>query len=385
MHSHNVTSKLRTHPDFSIQTFPTSRRINMVSNSKSFFTHLPYDIRVIIYDYLEPAEAPPFHPGFSTPAFRLTCHQAQEEIDDKPKQQFAKFIADFEANIPDDIDLTCRPYDLHNITVTIPFSALHTAVGHGQQKNYVGWKEKYRNALHPLFALCFNTIRIHFGTEENKDAPDHETILDRGRVDVSMHTLMRGLVYKIERMNEIDYAKETAGGIDPNAIARPPEQGEITTQARARRICLSWDLRDSKSERDVVLNGKLYQSCNLGRQSYSAEAIARRQRAAEQSSADELSLAVNHDIDLVHYPRTVFYHVRDTQRLVGLMCIQSSRRWAACEEGFYLNEALNAQACTTEYVNCTGLGGHLVRGLATVQEEVFEREEREVEAALWAT
>lgn len=358
----------------------------MQSNPTSFFIRLPYDIRVIIYAYLEPTgEGPPFRPGFSSPAFRLTCRQALEEITDRPKEQLATFLADFKAKTKVDLVVTSRADDLHNIVVTIPFSAIHNNVGHGQQKYYVGWNEEYRKAVEPLLALCFNTVRIHIGTKEDKDAPDHATLLDRGRVDVSMHRLMRILVEKIERTNEIEYAKQEAGRVDANTATRPLEQGNITTPVRARRISLSWDLRDDKSETNVVLNGRLHQSRNLGRQSFTAEAIARRERAAEKLSEEETSQALDQGIDVAHYPRTLFYHVRDTQRLVGLMCVQSSRRWTACEDGFFLNEALNALMCTTEYVSCISLNGHLQKGLTAVDEEDFEIKEKEVTTVLWET
>jgi hypothetical protein len=356
----------------------------MCSKPQAFFTYLPYDIRVIIYSYLEPSDAPPFSPRFST-AFHLTCHQALEEINDKPKKTLAKFVSDFKVKTQVDLTITSEPHDLHNITVTIPFKAINTSVGHGHQKNYVGWKSEYKKAFHPLLALNFNTVRVNIGSEDDKDAPDHATLLDRGRVDVCMHSLMRSLVHSIERRNVIDFASQEAEGGDSIATTWPPDREDLSSQVRARRICLSWDLRDNKSEKGTVLNGQLHQSRNLGRQSYSAEAMARRQRLEDLLFGDETSLAREENMDFAQLPRTVFYHVRDSQRLMGLMCIQSSRRWAACEDGFFLNEAINAQECTMEYVSCVGMDGHLVRGLTALDQDTYEDEEREVEDVLWAT
>lgn len=358
----------------------TFKSITMCSNPQPFFTHLPYDIRVIIYNYLEPSKVPPFSPRFNT-ALRLTCHQALEEIDDKPKKEIAKYITEFKAKTEVDLTITSDPCDLHNIAVTIPFAAINTSVRHGHQKNYVGWKLEYKNALHPLFALNFNTVRVHIGSEDDKDAPDHATLLDRGRVDVCMHSLVRGLVHGIERRNEIDFASQEAEGAASTTAVRPPDRDDLSSQVRARQICLSWDLRDDRSEKNVVLNGQLHQSRNLGRQSYTAEAMARRQRLFR----DEASQASEESLELAQLPRTVFYHVRDAQRLMGLMCIQSSCRWATCEDGFFLNEAINTQECTTEYVSCAGLDGHLVRGLTALDQDTYEDEEREVEEVLWAT
>jgi hypothetical protein len=44
---------------------------------------------------------------------------------------------------------------------------------------------------------------------------------------------------------------------------------------------------------------------------------------------------------------------------------------------------LNAHETSMEYVSSMGLGGELQIWLSEVEQEVFEREESEVEAALW--
>lgn len=72
-----------------------------------------------------------------------------------------------------------------------------------------------------------------------------------------MRSLMWNLAHSLQRMNESAVAEVVHGG-DPNTTVRPPEQGDKITQVRARRICLSWDMRDDKGETDPVLNGKLH-------------------------------------------------------------------------------------------------------------------------------
>jgi hypothetical protein len=80
-----------------------------------------------------------------------------------------------------------------------------------------------------------------------------------------------------------------------------------------RRIWLSWDLHNEMHARDyIVLKEKLH------RQSRStAEHIL--------SVLDNLEdgEAVQEDVDLAHDSHLVFYHLRDPQRLVSQMCIQS--------------------------------------------------------------
>lgn len=110
--------------------------------------------------------------------------------------------------------------------------------------------------------------------------------------------------------------------------------------------------------------------------------MARTQNADDRPPEGGTCQALDQDVDLEHYPRTVFYHVRDSQRLMGLMCIQSSRRWATAYDGLFLGEILLSRKCTTEYVSCVGLDGRLIKGLTAVHEELYEREESEVEVAL---
>jgi hypothetical protein len=353
----------------------------MRNHPSSFFMRLPYDIRVIVYTYLEPTALPPLSPTFSNPGFYLSCRQAQQELEDIAQLRLTKYLAHFNSTTETNLNPTTSPNEPRNISVTVPFSTLQKQADRCSYTSYLSWTQKLLFDLHPLLAKHFNTIRIHIGTNNPNDTvPKHTTLTDRGRIEVSIHKLLRDIAYMIDRMNKNPAGNETANVT--LATIYPYRHGEVKSfpprQIKTRRICLSWDLRGDEAGQDVTLNGKLYQSCNLGRESYTAEALARR------ASAEPVSETDPQEDNLAWLPRTVFYHVRDTERLMGQMCLQSSRRWSLCEEGHFVNETLNAQECTVEYVSCKGLEGKLERGLRRVSEEEFERSEREVEAALWS-
>jgi hypothetical protein len=359
----------------------------MQPHPESFFTRFPYDIRVVIYSYLEPTALPPFAPSFSNPGFYLSCHQAKQELDEIVHDCLCKYLAHIKTTMNTDFNPTIDPNKPHNITVTVPFAGLHNIASNSPYKAQLPWTNEVLSKLHPLFAEYFYTVRIHIGTGSATDTvPEHTTLSERGRIEVSMHRLLRDVAYMINRVNYVRPESDTAGGGNvPLGTMFPHTQGEEEKSSpprhiKTRRICLSWDLRDKADAQDVVLNGKLYQSCNLGRESYSAEALARRAKQTEPDLSNEVG---QQDGNPAWRPRTVFYHVRDDQRLAGQMCLQSNRRWAPCEEGHFVNETLNALECTEEYVSCKGLGVDVEQGLRQVDEDMFELREREVEAALW--
>jgi hypothetical protein len=138
----------------------------------------------------------------------------------------------------------------------------------------------------------------------------------------------------------------------------------------------AWDLRSGPdTTQDIALNGELHHSRNIGRDSYDGHQLLHGVCVDGMQQAQHL--------DLRCYPRTVLYHLRDPQRLVGQICLQSYPHWAIREEGFFLNEVLNGQETDREYVSSESLGMYLERGLRAISEEEYEMQEREVEAVLW--
>jgi hypothetical protein len=346
---------------------------------------LPYDVRAVMYRYLEPNALPPLAPSFNSPGFYLSCRQAQQELEELAQNGFTEFLDHWKATTSAHLNLNTSPNKPRNITITIPFSALHKHPDKILDRNRLSWTKELLHDLQPLFAKHFNLIRIHIGTRNPNDTvPEYTTLISRGRVEVSMHKLLRDLAYMIEHMNafgsESDVARVSLATILPYAHGEPVEYF-APKKIQTRRICLSWDLRDNIDVQDVVLNGKLYQSCNRGRASYTVEALARRASVEETLSSNVIG---TQDGDPAWRPRTVFYHVRDNDRLMGQMCLQSYRRWTPCEDGHFVNETLNALECTEEYVSCKGLEGDVERGLRRIDNDMFERSEREVEAALWS-
>lgn len=132
-----------------------------------------------------------------------------------------------------------------------------------------------------------------------------------------------------------------------------PEGAYPDAHVRAKRICLSWDLRnenglDGKTSADT-LNGKLYR---------------------DQTSDTGM-----------HRPETgapsFFYHLRDEQRLAGEMGAVSESRWNLADDPGIV-ALLNCVDTRVQFCSTGGFGCKLSEGLNGVGEREFEELEEEV-------
>jgi hypothetical protein len=334
-----------------------------------FFARLPYDVRAIVYAYLKHDKLPPFAPGLPVLGFLLSCRQAHQEILEiilpTAQERLAVYLAKFKvkSQIPE-WDISTTQGNVCSITVSIPWDDFCTPDGLIKQGAQGTVK-----SMHPLFALYFDMVRIHVSGKDDGWSPSHDALRDRGRVDENMQRLLRDVVARmIDRQRDVgDVSLESAEDLSE---VRPD------LHVRTRRICISWDLRSgADSTQGIALNGELHHSRNIGRESYDGLQLMHGVRTEDMQKAQHL--------DPRCYPRTVFYHLHDPQRLLGHMCLQSYSRWAFREEGFFLNEVLNGQETDREYVSSESLGMYLERGLRGISEEEYEMQEREVEAVLW--
>lgn len=335
----------------------------------SFFERLPYDVRIIIYRYLEPGDLPPLTRGFqsSTSGFILSCRCAKQDMEDIAATQLIRYLANFKTTFEKSTNLVIhisgRPStntlaQLRHITVALPFTAFQTLLP--SARNAV-WEREVLAGLHPLFAQFFDKVHIHICGTDNK--PAHETLLDRGRVEVGVHSLLRDITYMIERVNR----DETAGqnGVSIDTIFKY-EMGERKTypteRVNAKRICLSWDLRsDSLYPRPTgTLNGKRH-----------------RERA---ENIGEFAVPF------------FFYQLRDEQRMVGEMGITSETRWISSPREpaeftptrLSFSALLNAHQTPWEYCSIQGLGEEVKEGLVGVEGKEFEEYEALMSELVWA-
>jgi hypothetical protein len=163
-----------------------------------------------------------------------------------------------------------------------------------------------------------------------------------------------------------------------------------TTHVNARRISLSWDLRDATNlESPIVLNGRMH---HLGLKSgnRSREPASLLGPLAVPANAIKAFLAKNEgerdlsSIKLTDFENMLFYHLRDPRRLVGEMCIQSRQRWPPLED-WRFNELLNAATTDLEYISSQGLGKRVEKGLRSIEQDKFEAEEEQIQRTLWDT
>lgn len=77
----------------------------------SFFDRLPYDIRAIVYKYLEPDVIPPFSTETANVGFYLSCHQARRELNElAPASQGCKdMMANFNNTALHEARIEVRP------------------------------------------------------------------------------------------------------------------------------------------------------------------------------------------------------------------------------------------------------------------------------------
>ncbi|OAL55318.1 hypothetical protein IQ07DRAFT_582818, partial [Pyrenochaeta sp. DS3sAY3a] len=336
--------------------------IQYEAQERSFFERLPYDIRLIIYEYLEPGDFAPFTRGYqpSTSGFLLSCRQAKQDFDDiaylaslSLSKHLAKFTDSFKSSTKLDAKCTTSPdAPLRHITITLPFTAFDSFDPRCRKPT---WKRAVLVGLHPLLSLYWDVVRIHFSGTDGQ--PPHESALDRGMVEVTMHSLLRDVTYMIERINKKKPGQDGAerGMVSGSSISR---NAYPDAHVRAKRICLSWDLRnengsDEKKSADT-LNGKLYrdQTSDTGANSPETKAPS------------------------------FFYHLRDEQRLAGEMGAVSETRWDLADDPGIV-ALLNCVDTRVQFCSSGGFGCELSEGLDGVGESEFEECEEELGALIY--
>lgn len=327
-----------------------------------FFEILPYDVRAIIYSYLEPEEHPPSLRDFqpTTFGFLSSCKLAKFEMDDIAACRLAKFIPIFKtqfeelAGLTCNVQISCTPLEYRNAKIIIPFTALDRF---GNPSKVAIWKREVLMALHPLLAASFGKVQIHIDC--TRDRPQCETPLDRGRAEISLHHLLRDITYMIERINGrederaivLDEIFKYESGVRP--LPYPPS----TPPVRARRICLSWDLRsadpEKKPQEKIVLNGKRHSVIVPG-------------------------------LQIIGQTTTgpTFYELRDVSRCVVEMGIQSETRWKRNGPGS-LTLLLNTVSTLATYCHSRGLGEEWRLGLKDMAESEYDEQEKLLSELLW--
>ena len=325
----------------------------------SIFEKLPYDVRVVIYAHLEPGDLPPLSPGYraSTAGCLLSCRAAKFDLDGIATTRLTGYYKCFGIKFAEFTGLEHRilkapthnlSSQLRQVTIVLPFTSFAPFSQHQCQ-----WKRNMLIALHPLFIHYFDKVHIHFFGSEGR--PASNTLFDRGKVEVRMHSLLRDLGYMIARVNR-EGADENSKAIVDSIF--PYVSGEDIREypgvpVRAKRICLSWNLLDEHEEAlssDAhVLNGRQHKMPGI-------------------------------ELDK---PQEIFYYLCNRQRTIGEIGMVSEQRWKDISR-INFSVLLNGQSTLNEYCSSDGVGRELRTGLSGISKEEFESCEAEVGSVVFA-
>jgi hypothetical protein len=330
----------------------------------SIFDQFPYDIRAIIYFYLQSEDLPPLAPDPNCVNFLLSCHAAKQEVDDLSSRRHAPFFASFKESTGVEVQIRHDRHSPRSLIAVIPYAAFKTS---DLTPRRLGWKREIMIALHPLFSQTLDSIRIHIASEIST-SPQLLSLVERAEVELSIHAMLRDAGYMIERVRRAheDPVTSPPGSLRLETMFGYMREGQSalypSAPVKAKRICISRDLRGSEQGIEMQLNGKMHHALQ------NAE-------------------STNKPMDPHHLPVAMFYHLRDAERLAGEMGLISANRWSSTHaEPLSLNTLVNGIHVENEsYASSEGLGREVKEGLTGTSAEEFEEQESEVSRVVWDT
>lgn len=322
------------------------------------FSRLPYDVRAIVYSYLETGQ--PLAPRFECLGFYLSCRQYRRDIEEFARDRLRRLCAKIENTLSVKVAIKRGLNELRSITVVLPYTAFDGL------SSYPRWKREVLSSLHPLFAYPFDMLRVHISSEQ---CP---TLSAQFKYESTWRSLIQDLGSVIEYSNTYNHQAHSVNDrrekfeeiFEPGSTKddTPYPSAEVT----ARRICLSWDRRPSPRG-DVQLSGRLI---------YADESYQRHAFRMEKNQ-DPLNPA---------NPQTaIVYELRSAEYPIGEIGIVSSMRWPRYEfgESSVTDMIRSFDLRRGTIVSSEGLGMQLENGLAGVRVQKLEDEEdRRYKAAL---
>jgi hypothetical protein len=142
----------------------------------SFFEHLNYDVRQLIYQFME-NHLPPVSHSLKYAGFSLSCKQAYNEVHHPALKGLRRFLEDFQRNLDMYTSTSTRiipdiPFDstltsAQHITLRIPASLVMSA--------FSGQLDKAVVALRPILSGHFQKVTFLFVDPENEYPADFKT------------------------------------------------------------------------------------------------------------------------------------------------------------------------------------------------------------------
>jgi hypothetical protein len=206
-----------------------------------------------------------------------------------------------------------------------------------------------------------------------------------------VHSLLRDIAYMIHHVNSNpEQADHGSGSLTLDGTSRYEEGRTVeqypTRHVKTKCICLSWDLRSNAMSLDlpIILNGRRHRVKPQLDHLSPVETITSSGGQLDAHVSNGSSQENGSNMRFSALERPVFYHLHDSQRLVGEMCLQSSSRWPDSDRWCY-NRLLNGQETVAEYISCAGLGLPPLEGLQGTKEMDYDRCETDIQQVLWAT
>jgi len=318
-------------------THHTHRRspVKGQTHSGCFFNRLPYDIRFAVYSYLEPDLA--LAPHKDCLGFIMSCHQAKEEIEDLARGNLGSICATIEELCGVRATIEIDPHNQRNITVGLPFAAFDDSSIPSLDAR---WKRCILVNLHPLFAHPFDMMRIHVAGDygPNPNVAKHEATARSTELECTMRSLTRGIGTMIDHVNfftQLDvyqqhgrqhYLERLEQIFSPHPDKTvPPYPTEVV---RAKRICLTWDLRDTPGSSKAYIFGATWHTISIfvhpGRRSFyhfddTRASLARWRKAKKEKKINPL--------DPPNLYESIYYHLHDAEYSMGEIGVASPTRW----------------------------------------------------------
>ncbi|OAL05270.1 hypothetical protein IQ06DRAFT_67203 [Phaeosphaeriaceae sp. SRC1lsM3a] len=339
------------------------------------FLALPYEVRIIVYSYLD--TEPPLSPRFYSFGIYQSCCQVKAELDDIANKKLQS-LCNAVAKTPSiNAIVKLETIDPRHITVTLPYTSFRRN-GPGLFRN-TKWNYEVLVALHPLFTLHIDVLRIHFSGQHcaRTIVPRHDTLRQR----LFLQDAMDELLHKISSL--IDYRNHHFSHTNPGTIhtlfvervfgydiSIPEAVSSYPSSAvRAKKICLTWDLRPVTSD-PVVLFGRARTYARHYKH------LPRKQLPPRKGREKPSCMSI---FGRSNRPLATCYRLYDMDHLVGEVGMWCPSRWL-------LNNCVclsnNSPTCvgigSGKFISSKGLGKEYMSGLSGMKKSEVQRVEKMV-------
>jgi hypothetical protein len=330
-------------------------------------TNLPYDIRVLVYKYID--TDPPFSPRTNTLALYLSCQSIRNDLDDIEIDKLNRICARIESKAGIELNAQCDPDQPRCLTIVLPYNAFDNTEQSFQRPK---WRRELLASLHPLFALHLETLHIKLSSKHCPDSsiPLNNTLRARLNHEDVMQNLIQDICAMIDYVNpglNEAYFKGILGGGQMEEIGSYP-----TAKVRAKRICLSWDLRPSPGDA-IHVSGRIIKVWTPTRRVTRWQDL-RRKSLRRKSSINKAPLD---PFPWAKYPLVMKYHLRGADLQVGEIGIISPSRWVLDE--LIKRLVANHDLCEISIISSAGVGREIMTGLVGVEKKDFFDEEESIQ------